>query len=1723
MCKLTFNQEAMGGEKVKTTIGTNVYYLMGLDRVGTEDNEEGDGLMGSSGVWSPGFVNALVMAMKFWDKSPRCCPTVASLSAEQWKRHIQSNHADYQRDCLACVMGRGTGRRHARVRHPDMFNLTVDIAGPVKPGLDVSSKGTMGKGLRYMMVAKYTLPKEYVKGYTGRSPPDDHGQDLGQPEVPQPNQEIARPSLPLPHDGGECPRLLGQPEVPQPNEEIARPSLPLPHDGGECPRLLGQPEVPQPNEEIARPSLPLPHDGGDPFSFEDLDCAEEGSPSYENRQEQRGGPIHEGEDHSVVKVGGFVGSTKEQQEGRLDYEDSLYDPSEPGEGGYSPHEEGQNGDPRAVPRDRVAYVIQDCEAPEATYLLFARPLTSNTSAVVKAAIQDVILYLQTNGLPVYRLHSDKGEVYCHSIRSWLRDQGVRATFSEPGVPQGNGAAEGTVRWLKDKARTMLIGAKLPTRLWPTAVEAAAAIQRARVLGGKSKLLAPYGAPVCVKQKAFDSSGPRRRERAFETRWTKAVYVGLSNILDNGHVVFIPGSDTQHERFMHTFHVRAGLVDPGRPAAEVLLPEVHKPRRRLTEKTPLEQVELRGLSLSAGQLAEYIQDRSRVLLSSWSQEGAINLVDELAEHGFFDELKFGVFRHGGSVGWLKGFKEFPELTKVLARIILHDHPEATFTALMVAKTNEKGMHRDFNNDEGAVNYVMPIRMPKRGGDLWVELGPGDRIMGEVIDRQDDQGRTRYGQLYKLTPGTCNVFSPRRLHDVLPWEGQRTVLIAYTPQGLGKITDEMIKELEEYEFVPPLTQYPEYFLFNEDVQVNSLDANDTEENAPVDYKDVEDLQDSDADLEEWEMFLDAPTGRVKIGDQELDTIEDAPQGVQKLEVTYTKGVEAIIAGLKGPLEVTYTVDPREVHECLDKWAPAIRKEVEGVSVAIKRLLPHTDERTEWFRRPGAQKLPTKLVFTIKPGDDPQQDRPETWYKRKVRLVVCGNYASNSEGDLYSETAPAEAVRVGLTMSRRRKWQVGLIDIIQAFLRTPLDPTAGDPTFIVTPPKVLEKLLLTTVGEMWGLVRALYGLRQAPALWSSHRDRVLRQMVFPGQLQLRQGRTITAWWVLKNQAGVIIALIIIYVDDILLLGEEPTICAIAETIQKTWKTSPLAILTSECPSRFLGMELEIEPETSNLYLNQRGYIEEILRAHNVPEGVRDKIPVAKEQSSFELLEEDAPPTTEAITESQRITGEVMWIAQRTRPDLAYTCSLMASITLRAPYRCLAIGEKVLRYLQGTKDYRMKIVNDGTYLVLYPDSAFAPTSSKSQTGWTVYWSGTPIGWRSSRQSMISLSTAECELQAILDGAIGMMGLEALLYDLDVEPGPKTVASDSTSALAIGSGTGSWRTRHLRLKAAWLHDMVSRGEIVPRHQPGIVQPADLLTKALSGQRIVALLDLWGVDTRRRKSTSSPSSAIATKVLVATVCCIMMLGVEALEEESDRSIRLDWDMAGIFMVLLMVLGGLVLWEAVKWGALEFYREWTPGASKRKLNRLRKLRDATSQAIERELARIAEKEHQPGPSTRQPSRTMSTSSVLGSETTPMPPSMPATPPSMQPTETTPVRRRYTTPISSPATPHGQEREYQDHGEVRRVCHDILLLMTCEHLREGLRLEGCLVSGVKEDLATRLGGQLAIRVNQGSPTVRQLRYLLWLWRQRDLSGRALLQWQDLRDKASASSAISRWQRL
>ncbi|CAE7210813.1 unnamed protein product [Symbiodinium sp. CCMP2592] len=417
MTEVSFNQEATGGANSPTTIGTNVYYLLGLNGLGGRDappSTEQDGKM--LAAWSPGLVRAMVTALRFWDRRPVMPPTVAAMSAEQWKKHVQSNHAEYHRDCLTCVMSRGTGRRHARVRSPDMFNLTVDVAGPVKPGLDVSSKGTMGKGLRYMLVGRYVLPTEYVKGFTGREPPEDHGLSMATTCDAEGNgndKEPTGPSTPLPQEEGERDLQQGDEEGNGNNKEPA---------GEQSPLVVCDDD---PGEQSPFPEL-----------FEQLERNHEA----------------------------FVGGTKVQRDGYVDYEDSEYEPSVV-QGEVQEKEELDQGP------DRTKRVFPDCEEPESTYLLFARPLPNNGTQAIKGAIQDIILYLHSRGLPVYRLHSDKGETYNHSVRPYT-DTTCRCTATNAVVAVGSGGGN---------------SASAITSSW---------------------------------MEAFDSAGPLRREQAFESKWVK---------------------------------------------------------------------------------------------------------------------------------------------------------------------------------------------------------------------------------------------------------------------------------------------------------------------------------------------------------------------------------------------------------------------------------------------------------------------------------------------------------------------------------------------------------------------------------------------------------------------------------------------------------------------------------------------------------------------------------------------------------------------------------------------------------------------------------------------------------------------------------------------------------------------------------------------------------------------------------------------------------------------------------------------------------------------------------------------------------------------------------------------------------------------------------------------------------------------------------------------------
>ena len=222
-------------------------------------------------------------------------------------------------------------------------------------------------------------------------------------------------------------------------------------------------------------------------------------------------------------------------------------------------------------------------------------------------------------------------------------------------------------------------------------------QRAKVLGWTSLLAAPYGSTVHVKKKPFDAKGPRRRELAFETKWSSGKYVGLSSLLHKGHVIYLPPTDASEEKFLHSGHVRSGLRDPGLPDAQLHVSD--DPRRRVVGKRGAEHVEMKQVNLDPGQVQEMATTGAQKLLETWDYEDARDMVVDLAHRGFFDEVKFGVFRHGGTVGWLKGFDQYPELSRLLARMVLEAEPTATFTSIWVSHNSMRPLHQDLNMMNG----------------------------------------------------------------------------------------------------------------------------------------------------------------------------------------------------------------------------------------------------------------------------------------------------------------------------------------------------------------------------------------------------------------------------------------------------------------------------------------------------------------------------------------------------------------------------------------------------------------------------------------------------------------------------------------------------------------------------------------------------------------------------------------------------------------------------------------------------------------------------------------------------------------------------------------------------------------------------------------------------------------------------------------------------------------
>ena len=504
-------------------------------------------------------------------------------------------------------------------------------------------------------------------------------------------------------------------------------------------------------------------------------------------------------------------------------------------------------------------------------------------------------------------------------------------------------------------------------------------------------------------------------------------------------------------------------------------------------------------------------------------------------------------------------------------------------------------------------------------------------------------------------------------------------------------------------------------------------------------------------------------------------------------------------------TRIVGVKEVVRDWSKWLPAVQSEVDSLLVAFKKL-----SKTEFheFKKRAAregkkvEELPSKVVGTLKP--DPSQPLQG---KRKVRWVICGNYETEKEEvETYSGGADSTALRMLVKKAAVSRWEGATMDVKTAFLNAALDEDQSD-YIAVRPPGILVAQGFMSSDEIYIAQKAVYGLKRSPRLWGLTRDRELHRLRVEDEGEIYMLEPLLSephlWKVISMSAEeeedveAICGLLMTYVDDLFMVSRRRILLELIKGIRSLWKTTDPEFV-GQVPIRFLGMDISKEETEDGAVwkVTQNSYSRDMLQKEKglVPR----RVSITRDQS-LEIEEEGGPEKSDIglIREAQRQVGELLWTVTRTRPDLMYAVSKLGSAVLRNPKMVNEVAIQVKGYMLTTEGEGLSFSPDDTsnpLLEVFTDASYGDHAHGCVVAFLF---GSPMLWKSGKQGTASMSKGEAELQEIVEGMVAGESTFVLAREIFSEMG-RVLWTDSQAAQSILTNEGgSWRTRHLRLRAA--------------------------------------------------------------------------------------------------------------------------------------------------------------------------------------------------------------------------------------------------------------------------------------------------------------------------------------
>jgi hypothetical protein len=496
--------------------------------------------------------------------------------------------------------------------------------------------------------------------------------------------------------------------------------------------------------------------------------------------------------------------------------------------------------------------------------------------------------------------------------------------------------------------------------------------------------------------------------------------------------------------------------------------------------------------------------------------------------------------------------------------------------------------------------------------------------------------------------------------------------------------------------------------------------------------------------------------------------------------------------------------------NKWEKAINAELNSL---------RSNNVWELVELPKDRKLiGSKWVFKVKLDADGNVNR------HKARLVAQG--CSQKYGEDYDETfSPVvrfESLRTLIALSAQQNLKLHQMDVNTAFLNGDLK----EEVYMKPPEGVLTQ---GQEGLVWRLKKSIYGLKQSPRCWNMKLDNQLKSMGFQ---QLYSDKCLYKY----SKDGLLF--IAVYVDDIVIAGQsEEMIANVKKKLSDCFEVKDLGPL-----NHFLGMKVK-QFQDYSVWLGQQSLVEDIIAQNRMV----DCNPVTTPMEVGVQLEK--AQSTDEIKEQKRyqsLVGSLLYLSTVSRPDIAQAVGVLARFCAQPTSAHWASLKRILRYLNGTRGlgimYRR---TEEVSLQAYSDSDWAgdKVDRKSTSGYIAMLANGPISWRSKKQSIVALSTAEAEYVSLSSAAQEVVWLRGLLNELGLtQQTPTIIYEDNQSAIAIAQNpVHHAKTKHIDIKYHHVRQTIADQTITLQYCPSNKMVADMLTKPIAAGLFVTLRTKMGL------------------------------------------------------------------------------------------------------------------------------------------------------------------------------------------------------------------------------------------------------------------------------------------